>query len=117
MKDFVKYFAEMQDEFEMMYHNELGMCGCGDPEGVKSFLHKLLLAHKKYRDNEYSKELSEERLDVIRDSDPSVILEFIFHVLNEKGFVEHGGYVGNSWFTEKGERLIDLLSYEVALQE
>lgn len=99
-----------QQEFDNMYHNDLGMCGCGRPEDIKSFLYKLLQNHKKLKNEEIThEEAVKNRREIIASEDPDTIYEFVFNVLNEAGFLEHGGSVYGSWFTEKGEKFIDLL--------
>lgn len=102
-------------EFEEIYFSELGMCGCGNPEDVKKFLYALIKNHKDYKDEKISYEsMSENRSKIISETNPDIIFEFVFHVLEHSGLVEHGSSVYGSWFTDKGERFFNLLYQNIS---
>lgn len=35
--------------------------------------------------------------------------QFMWHALNDAGFIEHGGGVGGSWLEWEGQRVIELI--------
>lgn len=98
------------EKFENYYYNEVGMCGCGNPEEIKNLLYKLLKNHKAGKDDEITfKEREANKAEIIKNTDPDAVSDFIFHILDKAGIMEHGGYIGNGWFTEEGEEFIKLL--------
>jgi len=102
---------QRKEEFETIYFGEIGMCGCGNPEGVKKFIYELLKNHKEFKDEIITFEVMvDNRKRIINETDTDVVFEFVFHVLAYNDLLEHGSSVGGSWFTEKGEHFFDLLS-------
>jgi len=103
-----------KEKFEEIYYNDIGMCECGRPEEVKNFLYDLLKNHKDSRDQPYSFEQSDvlvnKRKEIIKNIDPDIIFEIIFHFLDKVELVEHGGSVYGSWYTEEGLEFLNLLS-------
>ena len=77
-------------------------CGCGNPNSSLEFIRDILIIikeHGAYSD-ELSKKLSDEGL-----------LYFVLYYLDSKGLTEHGGSVGGSWITEKGEEIIQDINW------
>jgi hypothetical protein len=102
---------QRKEDFETIYFGEIGMCGCGSPEGVKKFIYELLKNHKDYKDKKITYEvMAENRKQIIKETDTDVVFEFVFHVLEHNDLLEHGSSVYGSWFTEKGEKFFELLS-------
>ena len=74
--------------------DELGICGCGNPEMVYRLIHAVL------------KEILESR---VRTDDEVGYYDYIIYQLNEQGFLEHGSSIYGSWVTERGKKLIEAL--------
>lgn len=104
-------FEQKELDFRDIYFGEMGMCNCGNPEDVKKFLYELLKNHKGHISGEITyDEMVKTRERIIKETDTDVIFEFVFHVFERIGLLQHGGSVYGSWLTEKGERFFDLLS-------
>jgi len=101
----------MTDRFDRLYFVELGMCECGRPDEVEAFVLEILDAQASYRDTPQGGfEAKESRQhSAIKNTDADVIFEFVMHVFEHAGFVEHGSSVYGSWLTEKGRKLISEL--------
>ena len=105
--DKIKTSPEIFDE---MYYEDLGMCGCGTPEELKNFIYDLLKNHIDGKENIITyRGMIDKRKDIISKVDTDVIFEFVFHVLEETGFVEHGFSVYGSWLTGEGKTFFKLL--------
>jgi hypothetical protein len=89
-----------EQEFDTLRYTEMGLCGCGRPYEVESFVVKLLELQK-------GKNLKDIQ-DAIKATDPDIVFELIFHLLENKGFVEHGFSVYGSSLTDKGNRFLEL---------
>lgn len=104
-----------QKDFEAIYFKEIEMCNCGQPEEVKKFIYELLKNHKEYKDGKITCEIMvENRKRIIKETNTDIVFEFVFHVLECNGLLEHGGSVYGSWLTTKGERFFDLLSENIS---
>ena len=107
-----------QEEFNKIYYEQIGMCGCGIPNGVETLLYELINNHKEGQENKISHEkMLKQRNTIITETDSNVIFEFVFHVLNHHNLFEHGGSVYGSWFTPKGNRFLDLLKQKLTYNE
>lgn len=97
-------------EFYNLYYTKLGMCGCGNPEDVKNYIYKVLKVQKDWKNGTIT---FDQRVrihkKIIKETDPDIILQFTLHVLDNSEFLEHGGSIGGAWFTENGDRLLELL--------
>lgn len=98
-----------QEEFDEIYYNELGLCGCGLPEELNQFLINIVdLQLTSYRDDPYL--IYETKLkELIISIDPYIIKSFIFYIFEKQGLMKHESNVGNSWLTDKGIRFIEIL--------
>ena len=102
---------ERKQEFQSIYFNDLGLCGCGRPEDIQKLLYLLLDNHNKHKLKQITYDEKEEILNkILKETDPDVLFEFIFHILDNGGLLEHGGSIYGSWFTDKGKRFLDYLS-------
>lgn len=102
--------SKREEEFANLWYNDLGMCGCGNPEAVKEFLYKLMVHQTLSGIEPFNyEEWDAERKKIITDTDPHTIFEFVFHVLEHTDFAMHGGSVYGSWLSDKGIRLVELL--------
>lgn len=102
---------QRKEDFETIYFGEIGMCNCGRPEDVKKFIYELLKNHKDGKDEKITyKVMTKNRNRIIKGTDTDVVFEFVFHILEHNDLLQHGGSVYGSWFTEKGEKFLELLA-------
>lgn len=73
--------------------NELGICRCGNPYEIYELLHTIL------------KNISKYGVDV----EGTVYYDYVIYQLNDKGFLEHGLSIYNSYLTAKGKKLMEAL--------
>lgn len=99
-----------EETFNHIYFNELGMCGCGNPDEVKQLMFDLLANHRRYECEEVSwDDMDKFRAEIIKAADPNIIFEIIFHLFEKSELLEHGSSVYSSRLTEKGIVFLDLL--------
>ena len=84
---------EPTDAYEIIH--ELGICGCGCPEGSYKAVHDML------------KRASEPNGQVVPFDD--CYIEFMCYTLNDKGFLEHNSSIYRSFLTDKGKTLLRAL--------
>lgn len=106
---------ERRLEYEKLLYNDLGMCGCGQPKKVEAMIISMLKVQKGYRENLKLNDktaylIAESKFTEILGTDKTEVLEFILHSFDRAGFLEHGGNVHGSWFTDKGNRFLELYS-------
>src|SRR5574338_997566 len=100
--------------------NELGFCGCGDPEASLDLLRSVLLAIRKRHDENQIEECdadsqarwsrnSEGLRKLIGMDDNAPMAWTYLYFLDSKGLLEHGGNCSGSWLTERGEQILDAL--------
>lgn len=98
------------------YFDELGWCGCGDPEGVMAFVGKVLdILNRRSESNsgcnlpyEQSpwKAHTDELKDLIGDDEKALM---IMYVLDAHDLTEHGGNVMGCWLTDKGKDVLQAI--------
>lgn len=109
---------QREADFKIIYFNEIGMCGCGRPAAVKRFIYELMKNHKEHKDGKITYEVMDEnRTRIIKETDTDIVFEFVFHILEHNGLLEHDGSIYGSWFTEKGEKFFNLLSENLMEEE
>lgn len=83
-------------------------CGCGEPD---STLFKVLDALNlcALEGTEARKTFTQEKFGVDYVSDDGLV-QLLFYVLDDKGFIQHGGGVGYSWLTDAGKVFRALLN-------
>lgn len=81
-------------------------CGCGNPEKAREYLVNLLQSMK---DRSAS---SWEVNNVEKVALSEGVFYFVMYVLDAMRLTEHGGSVGGSWLTEKGEKMLEFLRSE-----
>lgn len=93
-------------EAEAMYFGQLSLCGCGDPCAVHAFLVEAC----DYFDREKhgSKQRPIVNVAELVKSNPEAVAEFVAHFLNNANLLEHGGYAGASWQTERGKQFVEI---------
>jgi hypothetical protein len=112
-----KYKAEDGVGFthnDMDYHTEedlimsgmLGFCGCGNPDNCLKYILDVLTHIDKSIKGMPNEEWHKQRQELFQGNEGAMY--FIYYVLDEKEFTEHGGSVPG-WLTEKGQHLKTLL--------
>lgn len=94
-------------EAEAMYFDQLGLCGCGEPEEVHKF---LVLACGYFDRDKHGFEAPypvSKIADLVR-ANPDIAAEFIGHFLDKKHLLEHGGSVYGAWLTERGKQFVEI---------
>ena len=103
---------EEREELSDLYSSKLNLCTCGRPEEVQGFLSEVMKIQVR-EDLDWNSKRSLLK-ELITKTDPDLIFEFIFHVLESKDFAEHGSSVYGSWLTTDGEKLMELMERNYA---
>jgi hypothetical protein len=103
------------------------MCGCGSPEGCVRFIYDVLCMFRTRwnQDRPLSLFKPEDRPSLERVwAEYSIakkallptdgIEYFVLYMLTHWDWIEHGGSVGGSWMTQKGEAILAALDAEVS---
>jgi len=87
------------DHVYKLFYGDLGMCGCGNPEDAYDLIRKLLDAAPFWEDP-----------NAVRDliGQPGAY-HIVLGSLTRVELLEHGGGIGGSWLTPKGEWFRDAL--------
>lgn len=108
---------ERYKKFSTIYYNELGMCGCGRPEDVRTFILKLLKLNIERWENKGVAGYGEKFKQVFNETDSDVLFEFVFHVFDNVDLLDHGGSIYGAWTTEKGREFVSMLEDDVVSYE
>jgi hypothetical protein len=106
------------NEIQRFYYDDLKWCGCGNPDEALGFMRDVLEVMN-LRSNENGAEshsVAHEESAWMRRTrelyamlgDGMLGLSYLY-VLDAHGLTEHGGSIGGSWLTHKGERVLALL--------
>jgi hypothetical protein len=98
-KDDKGRFHESNTDF---IQSQLDFCGCGNPNAALIFVGQVLELLKQ------RKGVSEE-MDKLLPSDG--VYYFVLYMLDNLGYTLHGGSVGSSWLSEKGEQLLEDINW------
>lgn len=102
---------EREAKFQTIYYQRIGMCGCGRPKEVKQLFYDLLENYRQARAEEITfEEMWKKTRTIIKNVDPDIIFEIIFHVFEHADLIGHSSSVYGSWFTEEGELFLKLLA-------
>jgi|SRR6188508_1267695 len=101
---------EKEERLDELYFS-IGMCGCGSPNDIKLFLYNIIKIQQDYKESliDYQKK-AELIKQLIQNTDPSIIFEFVFNILDHNSMVEHGSSINGAWLTNLGEEFFSLLS-------
>lgn len=80
-------------------HDDLGICGCGLPDTAYDRVYEMLC---RARDRE----------DLIPRALDDLVLGYMYfmaHMLNDRGFIEHGSSIDWAWISDKGLALIEFI--------
>lgn len=83
--------------------DQLGLCGCGNPEDAYDLIRGLLALAPFY---DHHKEI-QELLGPVPEH--SAMHWIVVCVLDNAGLIEHGGGIGGAWLTKKGTHYLTLM--------
>lgn len=123
--DIVKNVANIEDyEVENIveecmneFTEDLGLCGCGCPEKTIEVIRLVLSAQNEDEwDNKTLTLNNICNLDVYSNKNYDGLIQFVLYILDNHGFLEHGGSIGGAWLTKKGELFLELLNMNKELE-
>lgn len=91
-------------ELHHLFFDELKVCGCGVPESAGVLVRDILAALPSWE--------HEGELDKVLPTDG--LLYFVLGVLTDANLIEHGGSIGGSWLTDRGDDVLKSLNREIA---
>jgi len=89
-------------ELHHLFMDEIDICGCGNPEDSVELVRKILNLAPLHTDRHWEK--AQELIG------SSGAFHIILSVLTNADLMEHGGGIGGSWLTGKGEAARDALN-------
>ncbi|MGL5711817.1 MAG: hypothetical protein ACRCX2_02255 [Paraclostridium sp.] len=91
----------------------MDFCSCGRSDEISFMIRDVLRAIENKRLNwdtmkfeDYYEIFNKELIETIGFDSNHIVFEFILHVLNSAGLLEHGSGVGGSWLTGYGEDVL-----------
>lgn len=105
------------ESLKFFIYEKLGICGCGSPEDTLLVIRDLLDIIYEYSQLEFSENNYEEKWHKLNSLSGTLlntnkwngILQFILYILDDRGFLEHGGSIGGAWLSAEGIMLRNLL--------
>ena len=89
-------------ELQHLFTDEMHICGCGRPEAVAILVRDILRCAPFYEEE------NQKSLEALLPSDG--IFYAVLALLDEADLIEHGGSIGGSWLTPKGEEALGSLN-------
>lgn len=95
-------------------HEELGLCGCGNPESTYETIRRYLNIRNEFVISkiDYQEVIDRYKNDLLLDYNNDIqygLLQFMMYILDDKDFTTHGSSIGGCWLTKKGQRLLTVL--------
>ncbi len=95
-------------------HEELGLCGCGNPEFTYETIRRYLNIRNEFVISkiDYQEVIDRYKNDLLLDYNNDIqygLLQFMMYILDDKDFTTHGSSIGGCWLTKKGQRLLTVL--------
>ena len=94
-------FTRERERFEDIVFNDIGICGCGNPDDVLNMLQKYLEAKREWMPFEKQKEFAAKYAEEL--------MLFMMYIMDDKGYTEHGSSVYGCWLTDKGKAFLKML--------
>lgn len=94
-------------DFDKVVFEELGLCGCGDPNAVLDMIQEYLEIKSSYNFGMFNKR------ETFAENYKEELLLFMMYVMDNKGYTEHGTSIGTAWITEKGKEFLAMLQEEL----
>lgn len=91
-----------ETEAEAFYFDQIGLCGCGNPEDVHKFLLDCLSSGK-----DDSNIIDYKKVEKLVSENTETVAQFVLHFLDKVSLTEHGGSVYGSWLTERGKQVLE----------
>jgi hypothetical protein len=107
--EFATYYSR-REAFESFLYGPDGLpnCGCGDPDDtLQAFLEAL--DYCALKDNDERTALLKEKFGVENVTEDRLV-QLVFYVLDNKGFIEHNYSIGGSYLTDAGKALRAILT-------
>lgn len=95
-------------------HEELGLCGCGNPEFTYETIRRYLSIRNEFIISkiDYQEVINRYKNDLLLDYYNDIqygLLQFMMYILDDKDFTTHGSSIDGCWLTRKGQRLLTVL--------
>lgn len=103
--------ADLHTEAHFANHvvfQDLGICGCGDPDGALDRMQDVLNLAPFYEGHDTPEGANWQRVNELFNGD-GVGAEFFVNILNKADLMEHGGSSMGGWITPKGKRFLEAL--------
>ena len=113
MKTIPESFDSQEERLDWLY-GALGICGCGIPDDVLTWVAELLrLVDRKFErgipDDEFTLRCRAVE-DHFHEICSQATAEYaIWYWLDSRGLLEHGGGIGGSWLTEYGRHVLTVI--------
>ena len=93
-------------------HEELGLCGCGNPEFTYETIRRYLSIRNEFTISkiDYHEVIGRYKNDLLIDYNKDIqygLLQFMMYILDDKDFTTHGSGIGGCWLTKKRTKIID----------
>ena len=93
---------------QAMHYGLLHLCGCGAPEDAFNLCQKMLACFDRRASRRSGEWINAEKtLTELIYGDAATAAHVLAHLLTHLDLLEHGGSVGGSWLTTKGETVVD----------
>jgi hypothetical protein len=90
--------------------DELGICGCGNPDDTLMYIIDVLQLMEDYHNNLMTWEEYYEKQHALAKADNEGLSWLLWYWLDDKGLTEHGGNVSGCWLTTKGYEVLQMLN-------
>lgn len=114
-KPYIATHLEVLEHYLYDIKDGLNICGCGTPWDTAKIIYKVLKIQSKR--NDWDNKIADiNKLfanDFTKEQERNIygVYQFILYILDNKGFLEHGGGIGGAWLTQWGEDLLYVLEY------
>jgi hypothetical protein len=106
------------NEVQRFYYEDLKWCGCGNPEEALGFMRDVMQvmhdrseeSHKEPWTSDYERSAWKRGTDKLDAMLPGTLGLTYYYMLDAHDLTEHGGSVGGSWLTDKGEKVLAMLA-------
>lgn len=82
----------------LVFYGDLGLCGCGNPETALTLIRDLLRLAPFHQDGHW------QQVHALIGSDGAH--HIVLSALDNADLIEHGGSIGGSWATDKGQWML-----------
>lgn len=97
------------EQVQEIIYNDLGFCGCGQPEVVLEFVHKALQLINQRAEADFDAASHTKINEHFRFKNDNLFYWMAWYFLDRSDLIEHGIGVAASWLTEKGKAFLQYL--------